>query len=329
MLERLRDYLQERRSLYLLYLLLVAIMAGTFYLHNLPWSGYRDGILFSLFLLVCYFLVSFYRYQDRWRQLQAIKKAGILPNGQVYLPKAQTKSEELYQAIIEKQTASLQENFEDNRQKQQELLDDFGLWLHQIKTPVAALDLLTQSQDVQPLQMRNELFKINEYLQMMLNYLRQQLDSQDLVFAKVELAPVVKTTVKKYASFFSQKDLQLVMENLDQTVTTDEKWLVFVLEQLLFNAIKYTKAGQIKITGGENQLQISDSGIGIRAEDLPRVFDKGYTGYNGRENQRASGLGLYLSKMVCDKLGITLSLTSKVGVGTVVTLTFPEAMLFS
>ena len=112
------------------------------------------------------------------------------------------------------------------------------------------------------------------------------------------------------------------------TVYTDKKWFIFILEQLLFNAIKYTENGEIAIYW-DQQLVIADTGIGIRPEDVPRVFEKGYTGYNGREQQRASGLGLYLCQMVAYKIGMTLTLTSQMGQGTQLTLDFPTEQNFN
>ncbi len=204
------------------------------------------------------------------------------------------------------------------------MLDDFGLWLHQIKTPVAALDLLIQSGQLEPRIMKNELFKINEYLQMILNYMRQNLDQTDLVFQQISIDKVIKTVVKKYATFFSQKNLSLQLENLTGKVYSDQKWLIFILEQIIFNAIKYTENGTISIAFEKNRLIIRDTGMGIRAEDLPRVFEKGYTGMNGREQQRASGLGLYLSQQAANKLGCQLYIESQVKKGTEVVIVFPE-----
>ena len=204
------------------------------------------------------------------------------------------------------------------------MLDDFGLWLHQIKTPVAALDLLIQSGQLDPRTMKNEVFKINEYLQMILNYMRQNLDQADLVFQQLSIEKIIKSVVKKYATFFSQKDLSLQLGNLEGRVYSDQKWLIFILEQVIFNAIKYTENGTISISFSDNQLTIQDTGIGIRSEDLPRVFEKGYTGMNGREQQRASGLGLYLSQEAAEKLGCRLYIESQVKKGTTVTIVFPE-----
>ena len=239
-----------------------------------------------------------YQYRMQWREL--LQCVGIVPDN----------------------ISSLVHAF-GIRLKKQEMLEDFGIWLHQVKTPVSALDLLIQAQGNDP-KMRAELFKVNEYLQLMLNYLRQQLDNSDLVFEQVALDQVIKEVLKKYALFFAQKGLRVEFVDLDAKVTTDKKWLIFILEQLIFNAIKYTNTGTITFIFNGDHLAIKDTGIGIKAQDIPRVFDKGFTGYNGRQDQRASGLGLYLSQKVATKLGCKLELTSKVGQGTTVKVYFPK-----
>lgn len=153
-------------------------------------------------------------------------------------------------------------------------------------------------------EVKAELFKVNDYLQMMLNYLRQNLKNDDFVFEPIVLAPLIHQAIKKYALFFLKKDLQLDLA-IDLTVTSDRKWLTFIFEQLLFNSLKYTEKGGIQIFTENNCLLIQDTGIGIRQEDLPRVFEKGYTGQNGRFQQRASGLGLYLSQQAAEKSAVS------------------------
>lgn len=277
-----------------------------------------------MFMLLVYSLVSFYRYCQKQKQLELLATEDLQLSSLIFLPKAETLSEKTYQEVLRLVLETKNRQQEDLQQKQRDMLDDFGLWLHQIKTPVAALDLLIQSGQLDPRTMKNELFKINEYLQMILNYMRQNLNQADLVFQQLSIEKIIKMVVKKYATFFSQKNLSLQLENLDGTVYSDQKWLIFILEQIIFNAIKYTEDGTISISFVENRLTIQDTEMGIRAEDLPRVFEKGYTGMNGREQQRASGLGLYLSQQAASKLGCQLYIESRVNEGTTVTIVFPE-----
>ena len=207
----------------------------------------------------------------------------------------------------------------------QEQADFFGLWSHQIKTPIAALQALFQSADEDTSAYRQELFRIERYVETALQYLRFDDMSGDLMLTKCNLEDMVKQVVKKYAPQFIHNHLSIDLENLQQVVLTDEKWFCFVLEQVLSNAIKYTREGGIRISANENadgvEVVIADTGIGVRREDLPRIFDKGYTGYNGRMDKKASGLGLYLCKGICDKLGHGIRIESAEGEGTKVYIT--------
>lgn len=218
-------------------------------------------------------------------------------------------------------------NSEENRhwEELQEKQDFFALWAHQIKTPIAALNLLLQEEEQDIAACRQELFKIESYVEMALNYLRFEEMSNDLVLERNSLEQLVRQTVKKYAAIFIYNHISIRLEHLNYTVLTDEKWFCFVLEQILSNALKYSKQGSVSIFAEETEnglhIFVRDTGIGIKSEDLPRIFEKGFTGYNGRMDKKASGLGLYLCKGVCGKLGHGISVSSKEGEGTTVILT--------
>lgn len=310
-----RDY----RYFYGMYGVFIIVSALTLALYDY-FDPFWDLLLFTGTAVVIFTIGGFFNWRSRYRQL-LVSQASL---ARVNLT-GKTAIENQLLRLLEQEIQARQGVISANQKQQQTLLEDFGLWLHQVKTPVAAMDLLLQTDSVDKPAMKEELFKINEYLQMMLHYVKSNFDSQDFVFKEVALSGVVKETVKKYAVFFARKDLQLVLGNLDETVITDAKWLRFILEQVLFNAIKYTNAGQIQIAFAAGVLEITDTGIGILPEDLPRVFEKGYTGINGRLQQRASGLGLYLSQQIAQKIGCQLTLTSTVGQGTTVSLKFPDA----
>ena len=213
------------------------------------------------------------------------------------------------------------------RISRQELVDYYGLWAHQIKTPIAAARLLLQSREEEEEQdaafireMKLEVFKIEQYVEMVLAYLRMEEMSSDLDFREYSLDDVIRQAVRKYSRMFILKRIRLDFTETGRTVLTDEKWLVFVLEQILSNALKYTKEGSISIYMEGDELAIRDTGIGISPEDLPRVFEKGFTGYNGRRDKKSTGIGLYLCKSVLDRLGHKIRIQSEVGRGTKVLL---------
>lgn len=206
--------------------------------------------------------------------------------------------------------------------------DYYVMWTHQIKTPIAALKLLLEDEEQggkDVFLMREELFKIEQYAEMALAYQRLESLSSDLVLAEYDLYTLLKQTVKKFSLLFINKGLSLELAQPQVSVVTDEKWFGFCMEQFFSNSIKYTSQGKISIwtevRDGETLLFIEDTGIGIRSEDLPRIFERGFTGYNGRLDKRSSGIGLYLCRRVLEQLGVSVSVESRVGDGTKVALT--------
>ena len=205
--------------------------------------------------------------------------------------------------------------------RRREMEDYFTLWAHQIKTPIAAMRLILQTRPENSAgELSQELFRVEQYVEMVLNYLRLDSDSTDFVFKTCDLDGIIRQCVRKYAKQFIRKKISLEYGGTEVQVLTDEKWLCFVIEQLLSNALKYTNVGSIRIYTQGETLVIEDTGIGIAPEDLPRVFEKGYTGYNGRTDKKATGIGLYLCKRILQKLGNEISISSVVGQGTSVSI---------
>ena len=172
----------------------------------------------------------------------------------------------------------------------------------------------------------DELFRIEEYVSMALQYQRVSSTENDFVLEKVSVDGVIRDTIKKYAKIMIRRHIGINYSGTGQEVYTDGKWLAFMLEQILSNAIKYTPHGVVTIETAEEKdrffITIKDTGIGIKAEDLPRVFEKGYTGYNGHADKKATGIGLYLCRQMADKLGHTIRMESEIGKGTKVWIGF-------
>ena len=236
------------------------------------------------------------------------------------LPAAQSPQEQAYQALLLALHTDRQKLKSDMNARYHDMTEYYTVWAHQIKTPIAAIRLALQNEDT-PLSRRltGEVGRVEQYVQMALTYLRLGSDSSDYVIRSCALDNIVRPAVRRFAGEFIQRRIQLNYQMLNCTVITDEKWLGFVVEQVLSNALKYTPQGSVSIyMEPEGVLCIRDTGIGVAPEDLPRVFEKGYTGYNGRSHRKASGLGLYLCREILTRLGHSVSAESQVDHGTTI-----------
>lgn len=341
----LDGYLKEKFSEIIMYAGFMFIFPMIFYLYNLRTDAVKYAFLLSFAWFLMWETMRFFRYKKRHEELLEVERKA---SAELYtLPQTSSVIEKDYQRILETVYNDKVKSESADREFRKEAADYYGMWAHQIKTPIAALKLLLQSYTLsdqasqlsgmesakdsctQPeeksfafvREMKSEVFKIEQYVEMALTYLRTADMTADFVFGTYELDDIIRQAVKKYSQIFILNKIKLNYEPVGKTVLTDEKWLTFVIEQLLSNALKYTREGSIsiftqKVSEEEECLVIEDTGIGILPEDLPRVFEKGFTGYNGRENKKSTGIGLYLCKTIMDKLRYGIWLESEVGKGT-------------
>ena len=230
---------------------------------------------------------------------------------------------------LEAREMELYQQRSDAERKLTDLLDYYTLWVHQIKTPIAASQLLVAEVVDRQLkqQLEQEIFKIDSYTNLVLQYLRLESFHDDLVLKQVQIEDLVREIIRKYALFFIQKGLNVSLHDLDKEIVTDKKWLLVVIEQIISNSLKYTKEGGLEIYMEGKELCIKDTGIGIKNSDVLRVFERGFSGYNGRLTQQSSGLGLYLSKKISEELGHQIRIESEVGEGTIVRIQFAQVNL--
>lgn len=337
------DYISKIKFYIILQLFPVMIAEIIFFLYQLPIEPMVYVTVFWLITGICACLNGFYRYRKKVEQLELIAAAPDINLSQMDSPVGQ---DERFQQEIMQQLNQMRIDVENASQKSSEdMTDYYTMWAHQIKTPIFALRLLLQESTEENKEKLSELFKIEQYVEMVLGYLRTEDMSSDLKLSRCSLDWIIRDQIHKYAGIFVSKKLTLTYESISQDVLTDEKWLGFVIGQILSNALKYTRTGGIRIylekklsldtddvsisirnddcNKVENlTLIIEDTGIGIRAEDIPRIFEKGYTGVNGRDDNRATGIGLYLSNKIMRKLGHRLYITSTEGKGTKVFLEF-------
>lgn len=312
-------YVRENRKVVIALAVYTAVFALIFWLYRLPLGAVGYAALVCLFLLLVWFAVDYRRFAARLRLLRRLEQEITLSTEQ--LPEPDGALEAQYQALVRALDADRRAQMTRSQRSYQDLVEYYTVWAHQIKTPIAAMELtLRQEDSPQARRLLGELSRIEQYVEMALTYLRLESAESDYVFRDCALDPIIRQSVKRFSAEFIGRKIRLDYAPVDYTLVTDEKWLGFVLEQLLSNALKYTRAGSVRIFLEHETLCIADTGIGIAPEDLPRIFEKGYTGLNGRTDRKATGLGLYLCRRVCENLGIGLRAESTPGTGTTVFL---------
>ncbi|MDD3893715.1 MAG: sensor histidine kinase [Syntrophomonadaceae bacterium] len=332
---KLNEYLSDQLSLILFFALLMTFITSVILLdpsfqvwkHNIVYINLISFFLFALYLVIIY--LQKYQYYIQLQKAIAEEKASpeSLPaprsNEQRLFHKLLTQTHDQQNARIEKIYGEKKDNFEF-----------ISAWVHEIKIPIAVINLLIENnpgkdKDELLSSIGQETDRIDRLVEQVLYYSKIDDFSKDYFVQELELKALVNQVIKKHAPTFIHKAVRIETSSMDLQITSDKKWLLFILDQIISNALKYTnQGGRIEIHGEENErekrLIITDNGIGIRPEDLSRVFDRGFTGYNGREFTKSTGMGLYLAKRLAHKLGHDLSIDSVYGKYTRFTIHFPR-----
>ncbi|MEI6101262.1 MAG: sensor histidine kinase [Eubacteriales bacterium] len=318
-------YIKYRLHILLFYAATAGITLAVQFLSNNVSEMAWYTVLLCGAVMVLFLIPDAFSFFKKSRELNRI--ADNLSRFEPDFPDAANLLEQEYTLIAQGLHRSFRDAKEELLFAHAQNLEYYTLWVHQIKTPIAAMQLVLQDMPETPEKnvLMQELFGIERYTDLALQYARLGSIASDLVIAQCELEPIVRECVKKYAVLFIYKKISVDIGDVSLSVLSDSKWLRFIIEQILSNAVKYTRTGGIRIYAENGNLMIEDSGSGIRPEDLPRIFEKGYTGFNGRSDSRASGIGLYLCKKVADALSVTLHAESALGRGTCFTLTFPNS----
>ncbi|WP_303223473.1 sensor histidine kinase [Intestinibacter bartlettii] len=316
----IRGYIKQNIKVLLLFIVFALVFCIVFSLYDLEIEAIYYSIMLCTFIGLIYICINFINYYKK--HIQLYKLQNEISISLENLPSPKTLMEEDYTNLILNLNKEYKTYISKSDIAKSDMIDYYTMWVHQIKTPISALKLLIQTSESEiSSDLSSELFKIEQYVEMVLSYIRLGSNKNDFVLKEYDLDNIIRQAVRKYAPLFIRKKISLDFQPTNYKVLTDEKWLVFVIEQLLSNAIKYTNKGKISIYSLENKkLVIEDTGIGISKEDIPRIFDKGFTGYNGRTDKKATGLGLYLCKNILDKLSHKISIESEVGVKTKVIL---------
>lgn len=313
--------------------LLLGLCCGLLFLLNLLYHGPAEQPRYTSLLLCCvgalFYLLDFGRWARRQAAAEALARMLPAPLDFSGLEGLYAPDEPL-PALVRQVEALRIAGADRLRQRQADASDYYTLWAHQVKTPLAALRLLVQEDPALPGRgaYLQELCKLEQYVDMVLSYAKLDSFSADLYPVQADLAAPVAAAAKRVSPLFiHQSHTSLQVEDVHLPVVTDEKWLAFALEQLLTNAVKYTPSGTVRLYLDPQRpatLVVEDSGIGIAAEDLPRIGQRGFTGQNGRlaGGRRSTGIGLYLTKEILGRLGHGFAIDSAPGKGTRVRISF-------
>lgn len=317
------QYLRQRRGFLAAGGLFVFVFLLCFRLYHLPLKAVLYPALLCVALALVLGAVDFWRVKRRHAMLQRITTITDSLTGP--FPVAVDIESRDYQRILRRMGQEHRAERAQAAASYADMVDYYTVWAHQIKTPIASMRLQLQNEDsALSRALSADLQRVEQYVEMVLTFLRLDGESTDYVFREYALDDILRPVLRKFSYDFIGRKLRLDYTPVLVRVVTDEKWLSFVLEQLLSNALKYTRSGSVAVVWEEGQLLIRDTGMGIAPEDLPRIFEKGYTGYNGRSDKKASGIGLYLCKRICSNLGHGLAAESVVDEGTTMRLRFDQ-----
>lgn len=319
--EMLIGFCRRISSQVYLFVMLCSVFGIVLFLTYQDFNYYWYGVQISLFFFVVSLIVQFVIYQQKIQEVTELREAREnFSFEKEYLLKQYKKE---YQELLNEYYTYKQQEAD----KRTEQMDYFSLWIHQIKTPISAMSLLLQRSEEkteEQKKMEQELLYLNDYTHLALNYLKLEEAGKELEIECFSLDEIISSVIKKYSILFIYKGIQLEYEQLNEKVWSDKKWIQVLIEQIISNSLKYTSKGVIKIYLEEQKLIIEDTGSGISKEDLPKIFEKGYTGLNGRLQQKSTGIGLFISKKISARLDHPLSIESEVGKGTKAAIDFSK-----
>jgi len=333
---KFRNFLGDRIFLILFYFIVMLFISLVVYFNNVVKISIENIAYINIVGFIMFILYLIFEYLKNKRYYDVIKY--IIENQEENiinsLPRPLNYEQRLYQELIIKVNEEFNIRMDELYEGKKENVDFMNSWVHEIKTPISACRLVIEnsiykSKEETLSNLEDEIDYIENYVEQALYYSRLDSFSKDYLINEIDMNSLIIQLVKKHAKEFIGKKIKVEISNLKFTIYSDKKWLFFILDQILSNSLKYTaNNGFIKISGVLNssgkQLMIQDNGIGIKAEDINRVFDKGFTGYNGREDFKATGIGLYLSKNLATKLGHHITIESKHSEFTRVTVHFPK-----
>ena len=287
-MNKLWSFLKSEYRVFITLLFVCSIFGGVFLFAGLNMEYFVLGLEIILFALFIFLVMEWFSYVKKEDMAKRIEE-------------------------LEIENKALQSKIIDERK---DLEEYFLLWIHQIKTPITVCNLILGKPDADH-RLKEQMIYIEEYTNMAMNYLKLLERTSDMDIYEVDLDIIISSIVKKYSLIFIEKKISLDYTHTNAKVISDAKWLSIMLEQIISNALKYTKSGKISINFDEELLKLSikDTGIGIPSKDIKKIFDRGYSGFNGRVNEKSSGLGLYMVGRIAQILNIKIEVYSKLNIG--------------
>lgn len=285
-----------QREIYIV-VLVCTLFLFILWMYDVPFQAYLLSVCIVLFISLLYWIIQYMNFK-----------------------KERTLFEE--NELLKQENHRLRNDFINY---QSEVESYFLMWVHQIKTPITASKLLLEDPDEQVIsQVRNEVLQIDNYTNLALNYLKLMNQKTDMVFMEVSIDELVRPLIKRYAIQFIHHQTKLHYDKSEALILTDAKWVSIMIEQILNNALKYARGKEVWITFDETTktLSVRDNGIGINASDLPKIFEKGFSGYNGRLSEKSSGIGLYIVSTISNRLGHKVGVVSTLNQGSDFTIQF-------
>lgn len=287
-MNRLWSFLKSEYRIFITLLCTCLVFGGVFLFANLDMQYFILSLEIILFCMLIFLIKEWMNY---------VKEENILQE----MENIQIENKTLRNKMIEERN---------------DLEEYFLLWIHQIKTPITVCNLILGKPDAD-YRLKEQIFYIEDYTNMAMNYLKLKTRTSDMDICEADLDSIISGVIKKYSIIFIEKKIKLNYKKTEAKVVSDTKWLSILLEQVISNALKYTKSGEITILYDKktNKLTVKDTGIGIPSSDIKKIFDRGYSGFNGRLNEKSSGLGLYMVGKIAEILNVEIEVKSELNAG--------------
>lgn len=329
---KLSEYIKDKINYILAFAIYIIIISTYLKAISLTYSTIFIVIFITLTFFILAFLISYYKTNKYLKNIE--KTMDKLPEKYLITEiwqKPRGAEKLAYYKILKRANKSMLENVTDIKEKQKDYKEYIESWVHEIKIPITSAKLLcANNKTVITNKIDEDIEEVNNYVEQALFYARMDQVSNDFMIREISLNEVIKNVLARNKKIMIQNNMKVELKDVNIKCYTDEKWLEFILNQIITNSIKYINDNNsvVKITGIQNKeniiLKIKDNGIGIKKSEIDRIFDKGFTGTNGRNQTKSTGIGLYLCKRLCEGIGMEINANSKENEYTEIVIIIPR-----